>query len=98
MSKNLSLREQQKAEAIKRMRMLSLHPNVINEFITDNTLHKSEDYGVVYWLDDKEKQIVKEFEKSTMLSFITSLKVIPNLVFFLICFMYHSILKNGNMT
>lgn len=63
MSKNLSLREQQKAEAIKRMRMLSLHPNVINEFITDNTLHKSEDYGVVYWLDDKEKQIVNEFEK-----------------------------------
>ena len=63
MSKNLSLREQQKAEAIKRMKMLSLHPNVINEFITDNTLHKSEDYGVVYWLDDEEKQIVKEFEK-----------------------------------
>ena len=36
MSKNLFLREQQKAEAIKRMKMLSLHPNVINEFITDS--------------------------------------------------------------
>lgn len=63
MSEILSLREQQKAEAIKRMKMLSLNQNVINEFITDNTLHKSENVGIVYWLNDEEKQIVKQFEK-----------------------------------
>ena len=63
MNKILSLREQQKAEAIKRMKMLSLNANVITEFITDGTLHKSENYGVVYWLNDEEKEIVKQFEK-----------------------------------
>ena len=63
MSKILSLREQQKSEAIKRMKILSLNANVITEFITDGTLHKSENYGVVYWLNDEEKEIVKQFEK-----------------------------------
>ena len=63
MSKILSLREQQKSEAIKRMKMLSLNANVITEFITDGTLHKSENYGVVYWLNDEEEKFVKEFEE-----------------------------------
>jgi hypothetical protein len=45
------------------MKLFSLNQDVINEFITDNTLYKSENIGVLYLLNDEEKQIVKEFEK-----------------------------------
>ncbi len=63
MSKNITLKENQKTEAIKRMKMLSLGENVINDFITDNNLYKSEICGFLYWLNDEEKNIVEQFEK-----------------------------------
>ena len=38
MSENITFREEQKIEAVKRMKKLSLHPNVINEFITEDKI------------------------------------------------------------
>ena len=63
MSQNITFREEQKSEAVKRMKKLSLHPNVINEFITEDKINKSEISGILYWLNDEEEKFVKEFEK-----------------------------------
>ena len=53
-----------KDEAIKRMKLLQLHPNVIKEFQDENKLNKS-DYGkgILYWIKDEEQQLVNEFQK-----------------------------------
>lgn len=56
--------EEMKQEAINRMKMLLLHQNVINEFKKENKLNKSEGpLGTLYWLDEEEKGMVKEYEK-----------------------------------
>ena len=56
--------EEMKQEAINRMKMLLLHQNVINEFKTENKLNKSEGpLGTLYWLDEEEKGMVKEYEE-----------------------------------
>ena len=53
-----------KDEAIERMKLLQLHPNVIKEFQDENKLNKSEfGLGILYWLKDEEQQIVNEFQK-----------------------------------
>lgn len=54
-----------KEEAIERMKMLKLHQNIINEFRNENKLNRSElGLGILYWLDDNEKQLVADFEKT----------------------------------
>ena len=56
--------EEMKQEAINRMKMLLLHQNVINEFKKENKLNKSEGpLGTLYWLDEEEKDIIKEYEE-----------------------------------
>lgn len=53
-----------KQEAIERMELLQLHPNVINEFKTENKLNRSEcGKGILFWLTDEEQQLVNDFEK-----------------------------------
>ena len=52
-----------KKEAIQRMKILMLHQNVIDDFINENKLNKSETpLGSLYWLDEKEIEMVKDFE------------------------------------
>ena len=55
-------KEQQKQEAIERMKMLKLSPNIIKEFEKENTLNLSENGGILYWLDRDQQAIVDEFE------------------------------------
>jgi hypothetical protein len=55
-------KEQIKLEAIRRMKKLKLFDQIIKEFEEENILYKSENGGILYWLDDKEKAVVKEFE------------------------------------
>ena len=56
--------EEMKQEALNRMKMLLLHQNVINEFKKENKLNKSEGpLGTLYWLDEEEKGMVKEYEE-----------------------------------
>lgn len=65
-------------EAIKRLEMLDLHPDVLNYFKKDQTLYYSErggicwcgktmPVGVLYWIDNNEEfsQAVKAFEKKS---------------------------------
>lgn len=52
-----------KEDAVKLMKMLNLHTNVIKEFKEENKLNKSETRcGILYWLTDEEQNIVKDFE------------------------------------
>ena len=54
--------EEVKEEAIKRMKKLKLHSNVLKEFV-NGTLNESEGGGCLYWLDESEKKIVEQFEE-----------------------------------
>ena len=54
--------EEKKTEALERMKMLNLYPNIIREFEKDNILNLSENGGFLYWLDDQQKECVSEFE------------------------------------
>ena len=56
-------REQQKIEAISRMKTLNLHSNAIKEFEKEDLINISESYGVLYWLNESQKEYVKEFEQ-----------------------------------
>lgn len=55
-------RQEQKQEAIERMKMLKLHKNAIREFEKNDIINKSEHGGILYWLEDNEIELVKEFE------------------------------------
>lgn len=55
--------EEQKAEAIKRLKMLKIHPNVIKEFQYDKPLLNYSYRGILYWIDNEEwKEIISNFE------------------------------------
>lgn len=54
-----------KEYAIDLMKQLKLHPNVIKEFRKKDKLNRSEtELGLLYWLNDDEEKIVKEFEQT----------------------------------
>ena len=56
------LRELQKAEAIKRMEGLGIMSQAIKEFAEEGKVYRSENKGLLYWLDEEEQKIVKSFE------------------------------------
>ena len=56
-------KEMQKEEAIKRMKTLKLHENVVREFTEKGKLNLSEGYGALYWLDDTQQAYVDAFEQ-----------------------------------
>jgi len=56
-------REEQKQEALQRMKILKLHENTIREFEKEDLVNLSESGGILYWLDDKQQEYVKKFEK-----------------------------------
>lgn len=57
-------KEEMKKEAIERLRMLDVYNSVLNEFINEDKLNKSEGKdGILYWLDDDEQEKVKGYEE-----------------------------------
>lgn len=56
------LRNKQVEEAVKRMKMLHILPRAIQEF-KSGVINRSEEIGLLYWLDDEEKEMVADFEK-----------------------------------
>ena len=61
----MNFREKQKAEAIERMKLLELCPQIVSAFKKEEVIYKSEFFGILYWLDEDEKKIVKDFEDKT---------------------------------
>lgn len=55
--------EEARTEAVKRLEVLKVHVNVLREFEEEGKLNKSERLGILYWLNDEEQMMVKEFEK-----------------------------------
>ena len=58
------LRELQKQEAIERLKILNLHPNVLSEFKADGTIYYSERIneqmrGILYWLSNNDEYVKK---------------------------------------
>lgn len=57
-------REEKKIEAIKRLKAMNIIEDAIKQFIENDTVMVSENpYGFLYWLDDDQKKLVKEFEE-----------------------------------
>ena len=46
--------QDKKAEAVKRMRLMKLMPNIIEEFEKESTVHYSEICGILYWVSNNE--------------------------------------------
>lgn len=57
-----SFRDSQVEEAVARMKLLGILKTPIKEFKKDGVINRSEN-GILYWLDDEEKQMVADFEK-----------------------------------
>ena len=55
-------KEKMKQEAIKRMKLLGMHPNPIEEFEKTGKLNRS-DRAILYWLNDEEKEMVQKAEE-----------------------------------
>lgn len=59
-----TLAQAQVKEAIKRMRMLRLHPNAVKKFVDSGKLNLSE-RGILFWLKPKELQMVDDWQRET---------------------------------
>lgn len=58
-------REEMEQEAVDRMRIFKMLPQVISDF-SENRLYRSEtQIGILYWLSDEEKAMVQDFENRT---------------------------------
>lgn len=54
----------QVTEALLRMGALQIHGNAIKEFLESGKLNRSEG-GILYWLEQDEEAMVREWEKET---------------------------------
>ena len=54
--------EEMKVEAIARLKALKVMPNVVNDFKA-GVVNESENIGYLYWLNEEEQKMVKEFEQ-----------------------------------
>ena len=52
-------------EALERMLLLELHPNAVREFEKEGKLNLSERFGALFWLDEAQEKMVREWEKKT---------------------------------
>ena len=57
------LKIKQKQEAIERMKMLKIYSQAIKEFEKENVINVSEHGGILFWLDDEQQEMVKQFEE-----------------------------------
>lgn len=59
-------KEQMKQEALDRMKLLKLHPNVIKEFKEEDKLNYSMGiHGILYWATDEIGEVVQKFGNQT---------------------------------
>ena len=65
MNETTEIRQAQVTEALLRMKKLDLHENVIKEFKESGKLNLSELIGMLYWLNDEEEQMVRDWEEKT---------------------------------
>ena len=55
-------REEMKEEALKRMKALRMMAQPIKEFSKENKLNLSEVCGILYWLDEEQERMIRDWE------------------------------------
>ena len=55
--------EQKKTEAIQRLKILNVHPNVIDDF-NNGVINLSKNIGALFWLNNEEKLLVKNIQNT----------------------------------
>lgn len=61
----MKMKELMREEALKRMKFLNMHENVISEFKREGKLNKTVTKGILYWLSEEEMEMVKAWEEET---------------------------------
>ena len=57
-------REDKKAEAVARMKMLGIYPETIDQFEREDLVSISEPpFGAFFWVDDEDKKRIQQFEE-----------------------------------
>lgn len=56
-------RDEMKKEAVKRMKALGIYGPAIKQFEKSNIVMVSEPNGGLYWADDDEREMIKQFEE-----------------------------------
>ena len=59
------MKAKQRTEALKRMELLKLHENVIDDFKEINLLNQSEHGGILYWVEGEMEKKIREWEEKT---------------------------------
>ena len=59
------MKAKQRTEALKRMEMLKLHENAIDEFKKLSLLNQSELGGILYWVEGDMERKIREWEEKT---------------------------------
>lgn len=59
------MKAKQRTEALKRMELLKLHENVIDDFKEINLLNQSELGGILYWVEGEMEKKIREWEEKT---------------------------------
>lgn len=59
----MDLKKKQKQEALKRIKMLELHPNVARELEKESKLNASEHMGALFWLKEGEEKVIRKIEE-----------------------------------
>ena len=57
--------EAMKAEALERMKLLKLHQNPVREFQNEGKLNLSERFGALFWLNEEQEKLVRDWESKT---------------------------------
>lgn len=97
MKTTIATREEQKQEAIARMRYLKLYPQVIKEFEKEELVNYSRG-GILYWVEGEMYDLMREFEKSIMSWYTTSLRTTQTSDGCSLSCMYPRARTSGNMT
>ena len=59
------MKAKQRTEALKRMELLKLHENVIDDFKEIALLNQSELGGILYWVEGEMEKNIREWEEKT---------------------------------
>ena len=59
------MKAKQRTEALKRMELLKLHENVIDDFKEIALLNQSELGGILYWVEGETEKKIREWEEKT---------------------------------
>ncbi|MDD6255107.1 MAG: hypothetical protein PUA82_03760 [Eubacteriales bacterium] len=57
------IKEQQKSEALRRMKALNLLPSIVEDFRKNGTIYMSGEEGMLYFPDQEQLDLVRRFEK-----------------------------------